>query len=283
VILDLAGGKGGDLKKYAALKAAVVHIVDQSGASLRVAQERALASLAASASGSASGLPFVFSTQKASFTDEAAYPAVHGLVDVVSCQFALHYVQGFSAAAARGAASEASGASEAEFVIERIARSLRPGGVFLCTVPNSKRIELFKNSRICKIRNLTETSYSFYLQGSVGTAKEGVTEYVVERDVLQSLAAKHGLELVHYREYGSGSAGGGPGGNALFSALRWDEKEVAKLYCEYAFQKKESTEIVSQSAAVGWEELPAEPPRIESGWCPLTGAVEKQVVRDGFK
>jgi SAM-dependent methyltransferase len=268
VILDLAGGKGGDLNKFAALEAAVVHLVDQSAESIAVARERYEKMKPAA--------PYIFSTQCASFTDEAAYPPVHGLVDVVSCQFAFHYVHPDSY----------------DWVLQRIARALKPagagGGVFICTVPNPRKVEQFRNSKICRIKPVDSVRYSFYLQGSVGTdgvrpgAASGVLEYKVEYDALCAAAQRAGLELVHYRDYEPSDS------------LRWDENAVAMLYCEYSFRRLPLATLAPEPSLA----TPLAPAALgsfglrsgatggtvitETGWCPLRGQVVDRVISDGF-
>ncbi len=268
VILDLAGGKGGDLNKFAALGAAVVHNVDQSAESLAEARER-YEKMRPPA-------PFIYSTQCASFTDEAAYPPVHGLVDVVSCQFAFHYVH----------------PDDYDWVLQRISRSLKPpengsGGVFLCTVPNPRRVEQFRNNKICRIRSAAPERgraggladrYSFYLQGAVGHpggAEGGVLEYKVEYDALCAAAQRAGLELIHYRQYEPSDS------------LRWDENAVATLYCEYSFRRVSLAPLAQAPTFAAT----LAPPALESfastvvterGWCPLRGTVVEHVISDGF-
>lgn len=245
VILDLAGGKGGDLHKFAALNAAVVHLVDQSAESVSVARERF--------EKMHPPYPFIFSTGCASFTDESAYPPVHGLVDVVSCQFAFHYLH----------------PEDYTWVLQRVARALKPAGVFLCTVPNPRKIEKFRNNKICRIVAAPPLRgaerYSFYLQGAVGDCTRGVLEYKVEYAALCSAATSVGLQLVHYREYETSDS------------LRWDENAVATLYCEYGFIAKkpvsEQRQIQEEASSVA----------TQRGWCPLRGQVVEHVISDGFR
>ena len=200
-VLDLCGGKGGDLHKYADLRVRRVKLIDASAASIEEAQRRY----------THSALKFDFETQCGDMIHLEEY-APEKSVDVVSCQFAIHYAFEFPE-------------TTAAHVIERVARCLKPNGVFLVTAPNHTRVRQFRNNRMCRIKYLEHkrNAYSFWLDGAVDAI-----EFEVHFDTFVQLCKQHDLVLVHYEDFS----------NYRDRALRWEERAIASLYCEYAFQKQ---------------------------------------------
>lgn len=196
VILDLGCGKGGDLMKWDKNHCQGWIGVDIANVSIDQARER-----------------YEGFTRKRFWADffvgdpfrqqiapeiipEEALP-----VDVVSIQFSLHYAW----------KSE----QTAKQLIENVARSLRPGGKFIGTIPNSdlifKRVDRlaegmkefgnnFYTVKFEQLPNEKETfgnEYFFYLEDAVGD----VPEYIVPFDSLVKLAKDNNLEFEYERPF----------------------------------------------------------------------------------
>jgi len=200
-ILDLCGGKGGDLHKYESLNVKSVRHIDISSASVDEANRRF----------NHSNLRFEFETEVGNILEMQEYAPPQS-IDVVSCQFAIHYAFEFPYVTGW-------------HVIERVAKCLRPRGMFLVTTPNHQKISRFRNNRLCRIKPLRnkENAYTFWLDGAVDAI-----EFYVPFHSMVDLCKKCGLVLVNYRDYSE----------VEDKSLRWEERAVASLYCEYAFQKQ---------------------------------------------
>ena len=107
-VLDLGCGQGGDLLKWQHMKIASYHGIDASSTAI------------SACSGRLKNINFTCTT-RLQHLDFAVDDWHTDPVDVVSCQFALHY-------AFRDSQS-------AEHTMSRVARALKPGGLFIGTVP----------------------------------------------------------------------------------------------------------------------------------------------------
>jgi SAM-dependent methyltransferase len=173
VVLDLGGGRGGDLGKYARARVRHVHLVDPSRASLAAAAARA------------PPLPSL-RLEEGSLTEEGGAP--RGAYSAVACQFALHYVPSseLGAAAARAHAALAPGG-----VWFGIAAS--EAGVARCGAspgwsPMAHGAGLASELASLEWGPLPGSHY-FTLRGSV----EGVLEHPVDEAALSAAAAASGL------------------------------------------------------------------------------------------
>ena len=240
-VLDLCCGKGGDLHKWTAARPRLVVFVDiaeHSVAECRTRYEQARRGGGGRATGPVPAFDARFAVADCFQSGlERVLPA--GVqYDVVSCQMALHY--SFSTAACANSA------------MKNVARCLRPGGYFLCTLPNAD--ELYR--RVCAAHNAPfgnslyrvefdrhsyppfGARYKFWLAEAV----ENLPEYLVSRKILCELAEFYGLELVltdTFEHYVAARAREDPALAARASRLAPtpEEREVITLYCLYVFRK----------------------------------------------
>lgn len=198
-VLDLGCGKGGDLNKWS--KARIKEYVALDIASISIDQARARWE----------SLPR--STRfDATFAALDCYnePLTRGIppaklaqpFDVVSMQFCMHYA--FESVA------------KVRCMLTNVTRWLRPGGVFVGTVPNAEQLlmrldqipaeasDLSFGNSVYSIkfesrepRPLYGHRYSFFLQDAV----EDVPEYVVHWEPFVQLAAEYGLHPIYKKEF----------------------------------------------------------------------------------
>jgi mRNA (guanine-N7-)-methyltransferase len=198
-VLELGCGKGGDLNKWS--KARIKEYIAFDIAALSVDQAR----------GRWDSLPRA-SRFDATFTALDCYsePLIHGILparlaepfDVVSMQFCMHYA--FE--------SEA----KAHCMLRNVTQWLRPGGIFLGTIPNAEQLLTrldqmpadapglsFGNSVYSikfesrEPRPLYGHRYSFFLQDAV----EDVPEYLVHWEHFAQLADKYKLRPLYKKEF----------------------------------------------------------------------------------
>ncbi|KAF8201516.1 mRNA capping enzyme [Pholiota molesta] len=121
--------------------------------------------------------------------------------DVVSMQFCMHYA--FETV------------QKARCMLDNVSRYLRPGGVFIGTIPNADLLlehldsippnaeELSFGNSVYKItfenreRPLFGQKYWFFLQDAV----ENVPEYVVQWENFEQMASEYGLDLLYKKEF----------------------------------------------------------------------------------
>lgn len=203
-VLDLCSGKGGDLPKWSRIKVGAVVFADVASESVRHSLERYLQMR----SSRKADFPAFFVDADCSQADLfSRHPGMHnftkfGHFDFVSCQFALHY------------AFETE--TRARALVQNAASRLRPGGHFVCTVPNAhlivKRLRstrgLSYGNDLYRIRveapkNVAGAlppfgaEYFFTLVEAV----EDCPEYLVHPAVLEALAAEYGLDLVLHQPF----------------------------------------------------------------------------------
>ena len=192
VLLDLAGGTGGDLSKYVhSPSIGQVVLVDHSSDSVAEAVRR-YSSLAEARVTHGHGRPvysarffvtdaFSFAALQRSLTDFSP-----GFFDIVSCQFALHY------------------APDLDEAMRIVSHWLRPKGRFISTIPNAdyilRNIDAETNS-FCtdtfQIALVSETEYLF----TMGEAVQNVAEHFIQRAALEGAAGRHGLFLAEWSEF----------------------------------------------------------------------------------
>ncbi|KAL7283075.1 hypothetical protein ACG7TL_002499 [Trametes sanguinea] len=197
-VLDMGCGKGGDLNKWAKANAAEYVGLDIAAVSIEQAQKRHQTSR---------GSRFVaefFALDCYSHVLSDALP--HKLLtrpfDVVSMQFCMHY------------AFESE--TKARIMLQNVATWLRPGGIFVGTIPNAKQLmeqldalppdtqDLSWGNNVYRIRFEDRRSrpifghrYWFYLKDAV----DDVPEYVVHWENFVQLAAEYGLYPVYKKEF----------------------------------------------------------------------------------
>ncbi len=229
-VLDLCGGKGGDLGKWDRANIEKYTLVDVAATSVKHARERYAAQR------------YRFQAIFAVADAFAPKLPVNGLFDVVSCQFALHY--SFETQA------------RAEQLFKTVARLLKPGGAFIGTIPDWRVLtakrkqhgERFGNSvYTIAFDKATGTSpygqrYTFTLQDAI----DACPEYTVPMHTLKTLAASVGLKLELVLNFHQVYTRFSQGARALmqrmgcFDArgqLPAEQWAVAELYLAFVFRK----------------------------------------------
>ena len=274
-VMDLACGKGGDLKKYARAKIASYVGVDIALESVRRdAVKRYNAEHARE-------FPATFVAGDAFVVDLAkVLPESARALDVISCQFAIHY--SFSTE------------QRARTALRNVCKMLRPGGFFIGTTVDA-------NVLVKKLREVDGLAFwnpvyevefdeafksKTFPRGETGgfgieytfTLADAVTkcrECMVPKDVWVALAADYGLELVewqNFHDYVHSQLTGADtreraselwsqimGDDAL--SLTDEEWEAAYLYTTFAFRMSGSPE---SAAAAKLKRAPvSEPKRVE--------------------
>ena len=268
-VMDLACGKGGDLKKYA-----------RAGVGQYVGVDIALESVRRDAvsryNADRHDFPAVFIAGDAFVIDLATVLPEHvRTLDVISCQFAIHY--------------SLSTEQRARRALRNVCKMLRPGGYFIGTTVDSNVLvrklretdglafwnpvyevefdEAFKSKAFPK----TETGgfgieYTFTLADAVTKCRE----CMVPKDVWVELAAEYGLELVdwqNFHDYVHAQMTGKDTrekASKLWSQIMGDEAmsmtdeewEAAYLYTTFVFKMSGSAE----SAAAAIFKRPPPPP-----------------------
>lgn len=201
-VLDLGCGKGGDINKWQQANVREYVGIDISNASIREAVSRYRSHKPSFevtfVTGDGFGLPL-----------DIVLKEYDGILkdpfDVVSMQFCLHY--GFETE------------TKAKRMIENVARSLRVGGKFIGTIPNSdffsfklKKLppgeKSFGNSlynvtfledppRNGEFKSYYGNVYNYYLKDAI----DNVPEYVVPFDAFRGLCEDYGLRLIEKRVF----------------------------------------------------------------------------------
>lgn len=207
-VLDLACGKGGDLTKWVGWHIDSYLGIDAAKVSLQHAQERCKEMIGADRFRNAGAEKWSFQHQSFAQLDlRSAAAASSGelsplSLDLISCQFALHY------------AFESK--EIASHVFENIQNALVPGGVFFGIIPDMHAIQNFKNGSnrfvhidfkspesTCEASTLAkgcstqskDTSpkqYFFSLQGCI----DDCPEFLIDEKELIELGETHHLKYV---------------------------------------------------------------------------------------
>lgn len=234
-VLDMACGKGGDLGKWRRTRTVGEYWgVDIAPMSIEHARER-LASLG--------NLPFAVHLRAAdAFAQPLPSDIPRGGIDVVTCQFALHY------------------AFRTENVLrqalQNVADSLRPGGLFIGTLADGDAIRRspVKENDVFKVTfgrhdgGGSETfgvEYRFLLVDAI----DDCPEYLSNRFVLEDVAESVGLRLQSYMPFAEFYVSKASKHGALLVnmdvvdphtrqlLLSPPEMQVAELYSAFCFQR----------------------------------------------
>lgn len=245
-VLDMGCGKGGDLTKWA--KAQVREVVGIDIAAVSVDQARTRWQTMRGPRFDATFAALDCYTDPLSYAippDKLTVP-----FDVVSMQFCMHYAFETEAKVRR--------------MLENVSKWLRPGGVFVGTIPNAELMldrldELppdeseFGNS-VYKIRfpdryarTLYGHKYYFFLEDAV----DDVPEYVVHWDNFLEVAAGYGLDCIYkgeFHQFFEEHQDNKEYANLLQrmnvvdqngeSSMDEDQWEAANIYLAFAFQKR---------------------------------------------
>eukprot|EP00727_Mastigamoeba_balamuthi_P001399 m51a1_g11256 putative mrna capping (332) ;mRNA; f:58617-60185 len=245
VILDICGGKGGDITKFVKNGARQVVTADVSLESLKEAATR----FNSLTERPPHKLPFHYTLVCADCFKPGLLSVVDPAVrfDLVSCQFALHY----------SFASE----EDAHGLLANVSARLKPGGYFVGTTADANALykklmkapELEFGNSVYHVRFESKARpdrfgprarYWFRLADAV----DDLPEYLVHFETLQEIARKHGLSCVRefthkfpefYRRYHDAELAA----RMHVSPLNPDEEEVASLYITFVFQKKGGPEF----------------------------------------
>lgn len=183
-VLDLCGGRGGDLQKWAHAGATHVTLVDVAAAEIERARDR----YASSAQRVASAhfiVGDVFAPSSPEFGTLFEY-------DTVACHFALHYA--------------CDAASTVQRFFDRCARALRTGGTLLCTFCDETRVRQMAAARnsVCRVQfeaadaQLVEWGRTFGIgyRFSLGDAISDCPEWIVPLDAVVACAQRAGFDVV---------------------------------------------------------------------------------------
>jgi len=245
-VLDICGGKGGDLSKWFHAEISDFVLADIAEKSVKHAIER-YNDLAKKHNKwrEPKGFSPVFICANCHKRGIERQLEELGLnFDFVSCQFALHYSFECEATAKQ--------------FIKNISCKLEPGGYFVATFPSANRIvDRLNKNKVLKFGNEFYSvefqsaiyprfgaSYTFLLKDAV----DNVTEYLVHHDTLVDIARSFGLELkrkINFIDYYTENAKN-PALQELEGKVRsgmtgpLDPKfwEIAAIYNLYVFQKQ---------------------------------------------
>ncbi|CAN6604348.1 hypothetical protein TRVA0_002S04016 [Trichomonascus vanleenenianus] len=247
-VLDIGCGKGGDLLKWANNKAKGFIGIDIADVSVSQARER-YDKLRYKLFWADFCVGDAYRDRVEDIVHPEAFP-----VDIVSIQFAMHY------------AFEDEGRAKA--MISNVSRSLRPGGRFIGTIPNSDRIlshlakgesqwgnDIYqvKFENPPTVEEVKKTPYGHRYAFNMTDAIDDVDEYIVPFDAFVDLADKHGLRLVYkkpflemfneevprsktLRDIGSRMRVFAEDGRS--SSLTPEEQEASDVYLAFAFERR---------------------------------------------
>ncbi|KAF7978103.1 hypothetical protein HWV62_1510 [Athelia sp. TMB] len=197
-VLDMGCGKGGDLSKWSKAKIREYMGVDIAANSVAQAHGRWKSMRHARFDATFAALDCYTESLSQGFPPAKLVSPF----DVVSMQFCMHYA--FETI------------QKARVMLDNVSRWLRPGGIFLGTIPNSEQLlerldelpqdaeELSFGNSVYKIRfderkkrPVFGHKYWFYLQDAV----ENVPEYIVRWENFVEMAKEYGLILKYKEEF----------------------------------------------------------------------------------
>ncbi|PWZ01293.1 hypothetical protein BCV70DRAFT_71405 [Testicularia cyperi] len=196
-ILDLGCGKGGDLKKWDKVSPSGLVAADIAAVSIEQAAERHR--------DNGNKFPadfYAFDCFSTPLDEVIPRQLLEPGFDNVTLQFCMHYAW--------------EDVQKARTMLDNVARYLRPGGVFIGTIPDSAELRgrlhdsgasakdrSFGNRYYKVVFDQIETfppfgnRYTFFLEDAV----ENVPEYVVKFDVFEDLAREVGLRCIYRKNF----------------------------------------------------------------------------------
>ncbi|KZV92849.1 guanine-N(7)-methyltransferase [Exidia glandulosa HHB12029] len=254
-VLDMGCGKGGDLQKWSKARIAEYVGLDVAAVSVDDARSRWQQLRVKNKFRADFAAADCFTES----IDTVLPPEVFATpFDVVSMQFCMHYA--FESKA------------KAEMMLRNVSSHLRPGGIFLGTIPNSQQLmsqldfiqqngsgapEWGNSVYSFRFDSLTDRPmfghrYSFFLKDAV----DDVPEYVVHWDNFLDMASQHGLRLQYREEFHDvfeaerDDAEFGPLLERMNvvdkqgeSHMDEDQWEAANIYIAFAFVKLDPDEV----------------------------------------
>ncbi|EFA75362.1 hypothetical protein PPL_11439 [Heterostelium album PN500] len=252
-VLDICGGKLGDLQKWMKQSIGRLFVADIALDSLRHGMGRLNDEIAKQQQPITFDSTFVCCDCFSPKLLESLPPAT-SKVDLVSCQFALHY----------SFRSEES----ARQLLHNVTSLLEEGGYFIGTIPDAcyivKNCRDSKSNRIgnelysIKFKSLKADNeneidvkkfgcaYDFFLEDAI----DGLEEYLVHMDILVELASQYHLELVSDEDFHSfirREIYAKPENTELFQrmnrsqSISQEEWDALSIYRLFAFKKRTTT------------------------------------------
>lgn len=244
-VLDLGCGKGGDLKKWEKVNPSAIVGADIAAVSI----EQATARHRDNGNRFQADF-FAFDCFSTPLVEAIPRALLEPLFDNVTLQFCMHYAW--------------EDVQKARMMLDNVSRYLRPGGIFIGTIPDSVELrERLSESSTIQDRSFgnqyykvafdqVETfppfgnRYTFFLEDAV----ENVPEYVVEFDVFEELASEVGLRCIYRKNFADIYADGQahPEFGRLLERMKVRNRDgslvidedmwlAATLYLGFAFEK----------------------------------------------
>lgn len=224
-LLDLACGRGGDLRKWydAGIKRVVG--IDISGREIEEAKTR-LANL------KLTNVTYEFHKMDVA---SLGFRVHHTDFDVVTCMFALHYFF--------------KDERSAHHIVRTAAAHLKSGGYFVGIVPDGLHINecirqghVYQNSLMrieAKWKGPPQCFGSAYTMNIIDTVTDGskALEYLVYSNVLRTIAAKYDLEYVSLESIFPGVEAPGRVFAHVTPPYQGDAAECTKVFAAFAFRK----------------------------------------------
>lgn len=244
-ILDLGCGKGGDLKKWEKVDPSAIVGADIAAISIQQAVARH------SDNGNRFQADFfAFDCFSTPLSEAIPRPLLEPLFDNVTLQFCMHYAW--------------ESVQKARMMLDNVSRYLRPGGIFIGTIPDSTELR----GRLSESSTLQDRSfgnqyykvvfdqiesfppfgnrYTFFLEDAV----ENVPEYVVDFDIFEDLAHEAGLRCIYRKNFADiyADGQGHPEFGRLLERMKVRNRDgtlvldedmwlAATLYLGFAFEK----------------------------------------------
>ncbi|PWN43060.1 guanine-N(7)-methyltransferase [Ceraceosorus guamensis] len=199
-VLDLGAGKGGDLRKWHAKHVQEVVLVDIAAQSIEQAKARY-----DERKQTYHAEFFAFDAFGSAVSEHIPASILEPLFDNVSLQFCMHYAW--------------DKVSKVNLMLENVAKYLKPGGIFIGTIPDADRLrrdlkalpndelsfgnEYFRVSFDPTAPQKKETcpafghKYTFWLKDAI----DECDEYVVDFEQFESLANQMGLRLIYRKTF----------------------------------------------------------------------------------
>ncbi|EDV21195.1 uncharacterized protein TRIADDRAFT_30586, partial [Trichoplax adhaerens] len=197
-VLDMACGKGGDIKKWMQGDVSYIVFTDIAGISVEQCRKRYEDTKNSSKTVNFFGAEFI-TADSAQQRLKDLYKDSNIKFDVTSCQFAFHY--------------SFESQEKAELMLQNACECLRPGGYFIGTTPNA--YEIVRRARESEtglqfgnsVYNIKFDQEHFMklFGGKYDFALEGVVdcpEFLVYMPLLKKMAEKYNMELVYCKTFG---------------------------------------------------------------------------------
>lgn len=227
-VLDICGGRGGDLHKFRQRNISFLVLADNAEESVVEAERRY----------QECNIPFpaYFICEDCLGVDICRGLPQGVCFDLVNCQFALHY--------------SFRNEESARTLLANVSSRLRPGSYFIGTTVDDRafleRLRMARGARhfgnsLYRVSDISfecenfadfGSEYTFYLEESIPSIKE----YLVPFGTLERLAREYGLRLV-CRERFSSELQGKFKVEAKMPTMGREEWEICSLYCVFVFVK----------------------------------------------